>query len=313
MSAILTPPPSIVAATPDGLVAARVTRIERGHAEVFVDGEARLLPISKKQLREEQPVTGDWVHVDVARSVVVGIGERATCLRRRAPAARGGDQVVVANFDIALIVMGLDGDFSIRRAERYVALVATSGASSVVFLTKAAAVTMAQEAIDVLEGALGGVRVHAIDVVAGFGGDLAARELAGKVGVVLGSSGSGKSTLTNHLIGEEVQETHAVRARDQRGRHTTVRRELFLLSNGGAIIDTPGLREVAIAEAAEVDDAFDDVTELALTCRFGDCRHQTEPDCAVLRAIEGGELQETRVDAWRAMVEEQKTSRRRGR
>lgn len=310
---LLTPPSSVVEATPEGLVAARVMRIERGHAEVFVEGESRLLPIAKKQLRLDQPVTGDWVHVDLARSVVVGIAERATCLRRRAPAARGGDQVVVANFDVALIVMGLDGDFSIRRAERYVALVGTSGASSVVFLTKAAAVTMVKEAVDVLEGALGGVRVHAIDVVAGFGGELAAQELAGKVGVVLGSSGSGKSTLTNYLVGEEVQETQLVRARDQKGRHTTVRRELFLLPNGGAIIDTPGLREVAIAEAAEVDDAFDDVTELALGCRFGNCQHQTEPDCAVLRAIVNGELQETRVDAWRRLTEEGQTSRRRGR
>lgn len=309
----LDPPRELVDSAPAGLAVARVLRIERGHAEVWVDGEARLLPISKKQLRASQPVTGDWAWVDVARGVVTGLAPRATCLRRRAPAARGGDQAVVANFDVALIVMGLDGDFSIRRAERYVALVATSGAEAVVLLTKAGAVTLAREATEALAAALGDTPVFAIDVVAGLGLDIARRALGGRVGVVIGSSGAGKSTLTNHLVGEPVQPTQGVRAKDSRGRHTTVRRELFLLPDGGAIIDTPGLREVGLAEDAELDDAFADLSELARECRFGDCRHETEPGCAVRAAVDDGVLAETRVDAWRRLLEERATSQRRGR
>lgn len=309
----LDPPRELVDSAPAGLAVARVLRIERGHAEVWVDGEARLLPISKKQLRASQPVTGDWAWVDVARGVVTGLAPRATCLRRRAPAARGGDQAVVANFDVALIVMGLDGDFSIRRAERYVALVATSGAEAVVLLTKAGAVTLAREATEALASALGDTPVFAIDVVAGLGLDIARRALGGRVGVVIGSSGAGKSTLTNHLVGEPVQPTQGVRAKDSRGRHTTVRRELFLLPDGGAIIDTPGLREVGLAEDAELDDAFADLSELARECRFGDCRHETEPGCAVRAAVDDGVLAETRVDAWRRLLEERATSQRRGR
>ncbi len=310
----LHPPPALVDAAPPGLTVARVLRIERGHAEVWLDEAARLLPITRKQLRACQPVTGDWAHVDVARGVVAGLAPRATCLRRRAPAARGGDQAVVANFDVALIVMGLDGDFSIRRAERYAALVATSGADAVVLLTKAATVTLADEATAAIEDAVGrDTPVFAIDVVAGLGLDTARGALAGRVGVVIGSSGAGKSTLTNHLLGEAVQPTRGVRARDSRGRHTTVRRELFLLPGGGAIIDTPGLREVGLAEGALLDDAFVDVAELAASCRFGDCRHETEPGCAVQGAIEAGELLESRVDAWRRLLVERATPQRRGR
>ncbi|MCC6648682.1 MAG: ribosome small subunit-dependent GTPase A [Polyangiaceae bacterium] len=309
----LDPPRGLVDSSPEGLAVARVLRIERGHAEVWLDGDARLLPVSKKQLRACQPVTGDWAHVDVARGVVTGLAPRATCLRRRAPAARGGDQAVVANFDVALIVMGLDGDFSIRRAERYAALVATSGADAVVLLTKAASVTLAKEAVAAVADAVGDAPVHAIDVVAGVGLEVARRALGRRVGVVIGSSGAGKSTLTNHLLGEAHQPTREVRARDSRGRHTTVRRELFLLPGGGAIIDTPGLREVGLADDADLDDAFADLAGLAAGCRFGDCRHESEPGCAVRVAVDEGALAESRVEAWRRLREERATSQRRGR
>lgn len=241
----------------------------------------------------QAPVTGGW-----AERIAVGdwtlaraaVDDRLTLLAHLAPfsalerATASGRQVLVRNVDVALLVMGLDGDFNPRRIERYLALAAGGGVAAVVVFTKRDIAHDVDAKLDALR-----VRLpRATPIVALNGHDAAAaRELEpwlseGSTAVLLGSSGAGKSTLTNTLAGEEVQATGAVRTDDSRGRHTTTVRSLRALPGGACVIDTPGLRALSLAlDASELDAAFSDIAELASSCRFRDCTHRAEPGCAV--------------------------------
>lgn len=203
-------------------------------------------------------------------------------------------QVVVSNVDTALLVMGLDHDFNLRRLERYLAAVRLAEIDAVVVLNKADlcsdVATRAQQARAVLPAQVPVLALNALDVPATQAA-LAPWLGVSQTVVLLGSSGAGKSTLTNALVGTTVQDTGANRSGDSRGRHTTTARSLHLLASGGCIIDTPGLRTLRLdSESGGVQNAFDDIATLSLQCRFRDCRHQGEPGCAVAGGVDAARL-----------------------
>jgi ribosome biogenesis GTPase len=216
-------------------------------------------------------------------------------------------QTLAANVDIAFVVSSLGPDLEPRRIERYLVTIWESGASPEIVLTKADRLDDPWELAAEVEAVAIGVPVHVVSAVTGNGCDaLRARIPAGATAVLLGSSGVGKSTLVNLWLGEEVMVTRETREDDDEGRHTTTHRQLLALPGGGLVIDTPGLRELQLWDVgtAALETTFADVEELAADCRFGDCTHMHEPGCAVLAAVETGELPRERLDSWRKLQRE---------
>lgn len=216
----------------------------------------------------------------------------------------GQGQVLAANMDVVFVAepsMHATDFADLGRIERLVALAWESGAQPVVLITKTDLFDDGlADLLAEVAAAVPGVEVHPVSVVRGEGVEAVRAYLAGsRTAVVLGPSGAGKSTLVNALAGEEVMQTQQVRAADGRGRHTTVRRELILLPGGGLVIDTPGLRRIGLYEMTDgVERVFADIEELAAGCRFSDCGHRKEPGCAVLAAVDAGELPERRLESW---------------
>src|SRR4051794_7000502 len=267
------------------------------------------------------PAVGDWVALDPDApgrgpddpAIIAAVLPRRSAFRRNAADASrrtagllADEQIIAANIDVAFLVAGLDRDFNLRRLERYLAVAWSSGVRPVIVLNKV-------DVADDLEGRLiavsaiaPGVAVLTVSALTGdHVSDVTSHLEGGRTAVVLGSSGVGKSTLVNALLGEERQTTAAVREDDSRGRHTTTHRELFELPEGALLIDTPGIRSLEMAGAdTGVETAFDDITELAAACRFSDCRHASEPGCAVGRAIADGTLSEDRVASQRKLERE---------
>jgi ribosome biogenesis GTPase / thiamine phosphate phosphatase len=251
----------------------------------------------------ELPAVGDWVVLTERQGE--GTGTVHDVLPRRSGFARKvagrvtSEQIVAANVDKAFVLSSLNSDLNLRRIERYLTLAWDSGAAPVVVLTKADLCGHVEDAVlDVEEVALG-VPVHAVSAVSGAGmGALEPHIARGRTVAMLGSSGVGKSTLVNYLMGDEVQVVRAIRS-DDRGRHTTTHRELLVLPGGGLVIDTPGMREIQLWDAGGgVGAAFADVESFASLCRFGDCRHSSEPGCAVKDAIATGRLPVERYDSY---------------
>jgi len=264
---------------------AEAARVALADRELFVvwtaDGE-REATISGRLRYEagDWPVVGDWVALE-AGTRIAAVLPRWTAFSRKEPGKATREQVIAANIDVLFVVAGLDGDFNLRRLERYLLMARESGARPVVLLNKA---DLRADAADVAAGTLRlGAPVAVMSALDGSGiSALEAHMAPGETAALTGSSGVGKSTLLNRLLGSDRQSVREVRVSDSRGRHTTVRRELFLAPNGWLIIDTPGLRELQLWAGAEsVDAAFADIAELAQQCRFRDCRHQGEPGCAV--------------------------------
>lgn len=243
-----------------------------------------LVPIAKRLT--EAPAVGDWVVFD---------GERVSeILTRRNQLARE-DSVLAANVDLVMVLASSHEEPDPRQIERFVALVAEAGIEPLVILTKedlpGDAVGRSRRIRDEV-----GAQVLLISSRTGMGvEELRARLPPRSTTVLVGMSGVGKSTLLNTLLGEERQRTLPIRERDGTGRHATVHRELFTLPNGALLIDIPGFRVAALASAAGVAEAFADVTELARGCRFSDCRHQSEPGCAVRGAVSSGRLASMRA------------------
>ena len=300
----------------DGCVPARVVSQQRGLWRVVGNFEECWAEPSGKFRKESEaggdwPAVGDWVSVELRaekqNALIQHILTRRSRFVRKVAGKQIAEQVIVANIDVALIVAALDGDFNVRRVERYLAQCWESGARPAIVLNKADACAESAELAAEIEGIAMGAPVFLVSAKTGEG--LEALEGSFKKGqtiVLLGSSGVGKSTLVNRLLQEDRQTTHAVRESDSRGRHTTTSRELFVLPSGAMIIDTPGLRELQLWNATEgLTQTFADVDELAAQCRFTDCQHQKEPGCAVQAALASGILDGDRLESWRKLQREQ--------
>jgi ribosome biogenesis GTPase len=230
---------------------------------------------------------------------------RSSLVRKRAGRA-STPQVIAANLDVVFVVSSLNGDLNERRIERTLAMIWESGAQPVVLLTKLDLCEDAAGSIARVEAVALGVPVHALSTWTGQGVDALDRyQRAGKTLALIGSSGVGKSTLANRMLGEERIATSEIRASDERGRHTTSARELFVLPSGALLIDTPGMRELGLWDAGDgLDAAFEDIDALASGCRFNDCKHQSEPGCAIRAAIADGLLEEARFRSYQKLQRE---------
>jgi ribosome biogenesis GTPase len=254
--------------------------------------------------REDLPAVGDFVRV--RETVIEEVMPRRTVFLRKAVGDTVEAQVIASNIDTVFVVTGLDGDFNLRRLERYYATARASGAHCAILLNKADLCDELDVRVQQVRGIAPGADVVPISALLGDGIDALYPYLVpGETVAFVGSSGAGKSTLINRLLGRERQSTGAVREGDSRGRHTTTHRELLETPSGALLIDTPGLRELQPwAGEDDVDGAFPDIEELAEQCRFRDCAHAGEDGCAVQAAIDGGSLDFNRFSNYRKMRKE---------
>ena len=311
------------ASPPGGGRLGRIVRVDRGECDVVtVEGPVRVVSDSQRAQSETAPATGDWVLVGTDPDLgpfVERVLPRTNTLSRRDPSEEVIEQVLVANVDLVLIVHGLDRPLPPGRLERYLVLAWDSGAEVAVVLTKAGREPEATEEVaEMVRAVAPGVDVLTVEVgevTRGIAG-VEALLRPGLTVALLGESGAGKSTLINVLVGEEVLPTGEVRSGDRKGRHTTVSRELVLCPTGGLLVDTPGLRSVGLWDAEEaLNRVFGDLEELSTRCRFADCAHDTEPDCAVLA---DGLVAKPRLDRYLALrreladQREREVKRRRG-
>ncbi len=296
---------------------ARVARVDRGLANVLMPGPQRAIIDPARRDGDRGPAgniaTGDWVLVaDTADGPTIEV-----VLPRRSTFVRGdpreglaqGAQVVAANVDTVFVVQALSNGPNLRRLERELVLAYQSGAAPVVVLTKSDLVpepAAVHNALEDVERIAATVTTLVVSAVTGDGIEALRRYATqGRTVALIGASGVGKSTLVNRLVGDDVQATAEVRARDQRGRHTTVARELVPLPSGGVLIDTPGLRAVSLWEADEgLERAFAEIETLGRDCRFNDCRHAGEPGCAVTAAVAAGTLDPERFASYQRLNDE---------
>jgi ribosome biogenesis GTPase / thiamine phosphate phosphatase len=287
-----------------GLEIGRVCFASHEQYRIYLEsGECDAAPAGRLRWDDVLPAVGDWVaarRVDESLALIEEVLPRRTQFSRAAAGRGVREQVIAANIDLAIVVCGLDHDFSLRRIERYLVLARESNANVLIVLNKADLVADCQERVTEVSAIASESPVVPLSALRSV------EELRlftqGKTVVLLGSSGAGKSTIANGLLGEEIQQTSAVREHDSRGRHTTTNRMLIPMPGGGALIDTPGMRELQLwASESSLDDVFAEIRKLAEGCRFGDCTHSSEPECAVLAAIETGELDAARWRSYRKL------------
>ncbi len=291
---------------------ARITAVHRdrfGIAGDFGEGYARLKSAEYYAGNEVFPTAGDFVTIDYIKngdSRILSTLPRRTVFNRRDPGPIPREQAVAANFDYVFIMQSLNHNFNPKRLERYLTLAWQSGATPVILLTKADLVEDYWEYLTQVERIAAGVSTHVVSARTGYGlNRLGAYLQPGKTLVFLGSSGVGKSSLVNTLAGREIMAVGGIREEDSRGRHTTTHRQLIRLESGVMIIDTPGMRELAMWETTEgLSDAFADVEKHLGRCRFSDCTHTKEPGCAIRAALEAGELELSRWESYRKLKEE---------
>jgi ribosome biogenesis GTPase / thiamine phosphate phosphatase len=303
-----------------GLTAARVS-LEHTHIYRVLTPEGERLARVAGRLRHttssraEFPAVGDWVALEPTASTahasetdrIHAVLPRFSRFSRRAAGNPTEEQVVAANVDVVFLVSALDRDFNPRRIERYLVAAWESGASPVIVLNKADLVDDPRAFVREVEPIAATVPVVAASVKRPESMELLRERIGpGRTAALLGSSGVGKSSIANVLIGEERLATREVRERDSRGRHTSTNRQLVLLPGGGILIDTPGMRELQLWETGEaLSGAFGDIDELSAGCRFRDCRHSSEPGCAVVAAVAEGRLPAERLENFRKLQQEQ--------
>lgn len=296
---------------PPGLEPARVAAVLRGRLRLLDPRGLRPARLGGR-LRHaagdatELPAVGDWVAARPGgEALVEHVLPRSSLLVRHAAGARTEAQPIAANVDLVVIVSSLDADFNPRRLERWLDVIAASGSSPLLALSKLDGCEDPGPLLAAAEAAMPGTPIVTLCALDGRGVDaLEAHLRPGTTLALVGSSGVGKSTLTNRLLGREVQATGAVRESDGRGRHVTTHRELFRLPGGALLIDTPGMRELGAWAEDCAPAGFDDLEELSSGCRFRDCAHESEPGCAVRAAIEQGELEEARLENARKLTRE---------
>lgn len=242
--------------------------------------------------RDETPKVGDWVAVAVTdnNAVVETVILRANEIARKVAGKRTQKQIIAANVDIAFVLLALDNDFSIERLNRFLYQLSASAVKPVIVLNKA-------DKTDDLQSYISQLKELSLPIVVatateGIGvDDIAAFIKPAKTAILLGSSGVGKSTLTNKILGREAQNTNTVRESDSTGKHTTVHRELFILPNGGILIDTPGIRELQLwGTEEELEANYDDIATIAAQCKYSNCSHTSEAGCAINKALTDGSL-----------------------
>ena len=260
--------------------------------------------------RQELPSVGDWVVLKAVpsemRGIIQGVLQRQSCFVRKAAGAKTEQQIVGSNIDTIFLVNSLNQDFNLRRIERYLTLAWESGSQPVVVLTKSDLCTDVPAKIAQAASVARDVGVHAVSLVDRTGLESLSQYLKfGETVALLGSSGVGKSSLANYFIGFDRQVVKEIRVSDDRGQHATRRRELILLPQGGLLLDTPGMRELQLWEGSEgVQTTFDEIEELALSCYFGDCKHDSEPRCAVRDALAEGRLGAERFESYMKLQSE---------
>lgn len=295
----------------NGVIPARVTGHSRHFYTVICEKGALSAKLSgsirfNSSLKSELPAVGDWVTISIRRdkAFILSVLNRKTCFSRRSSGNITEEQVICANIDVVFIVMSLDENFNLRRLQRYISTSVSSGATPIILLNKSDICEQKDFLLESVKRIAEGIEVHAIssrnpDVLNILNNLIK----PGLTAVFTGSSGVGKSTLINVLVGEHRQATAEISSAVKKGKHTTSSRELIILPTGGIVIDTPGMRELQMWEIEE-SEGFKKIEKLAADCRFTDCRHETEPDCSVKKAISDGLLDQTILNMWRTQSDE---------
>lgn len=289
---------------------ARVLVVQRSGITVADEVGERHLAVAGKWFTlpsEQRPSVGDWLLLNSAGEAIERVLDRTSVFTRMAAGEKVDLQVIAANVDTLFVVTSCNEEFNPSRLERYLALAIEAGVEPVVVLTKADLADDPERFVEAARQVRRSVPVECVNaLVTDSLTGVRAWCQPGQTIALVGSSGVGKSTLVNSLSGTNIQDTGGIREDDAKGRHTTSHRSLHLLPDGGLLLDSPGMRELKISDAEQgVTEMFDDVAELALSCRFSDCAHEDEPGCAVQAAIEAGALDERRLKNYRKLLREQ--------
>lgn len=296
---------------------ARITRVDRERYLVRNEsGELQAEPAGKLLFSvdssQDVPCVGDWALVqyynDGTLAIIHDLLPRKTFLRRKAAGKKVDYQMIASNIDVAFIMQSCDSNFNVRRMERYLVMVNDGHIEPIILLTKTDLISAEdlEKRLAEIHHARIGARVITLSNITGVGLETLRQALEqGKTYCLLGSSGVGKTTLLNHLLGREAFETQPVREIDGRGRHTTAHRQLSVVDNDALLIDTPGMRELGMmAVGTSIDESFSDIHELSATCRFKDCTHTLETGCAIVQAVEKGDLAEERYQSYMKLMKE---------